>query len=221
MQGVGLGAVTAPLLEPLQNDPERLRQARGRSVEHFNAHPFLAGAAAGALARAELDGESAERVRRLRAALSGPLGSLGDQLIWAGLVPAVMGASLALMALGAGRAVLAALVTAFIAFRVALAAWGLRLGLANGIQVAAAIGATPLAQAAARAGDLGALLLGLALPLVAIWLVEGTGHSLRIALAAGLGAVLYGLATLRRPLPAPLLTIGAVSLTLIWRWSAA
>lgn len=221
MQGIGLGVATAPLLAPLKDEPERMRQARGRSVQHFNAHPFLAGAAAGALARAELDRESGDRILRLRAALSGPLGSLGDQLFWAGLVPAVMGVSLALVSLGAGLLALCALVAAYNVLRLVITVWGLRLGLASGLRIAAAIGATPLPRAAARAGDVGGLLLGIALPLVAAWLVEGTGHPLRVALAAGAGAVGFGLVTLRRPLSAPLLTLAAVALTLVWRWSAA
>ena len=91
MQGVGISFAMEPLLAPLAPDPDRARAARARSAQYFNAHPFLAGAAVGALARAELDAEPGERILRLRTALSGPLGALGDQLFWAGILPAAMG----------------------------------------------------------------------------------------------------------------------------------
>ena len=73
----GIAVAEEPLLEPLRTDPERARLARSRSAQYFNAHPFLSGAAVGALARAELDGEPGERILRMRTALSGPLGALG------------------------------------------------------------------------------------------------------------------------------------------------
>jgi len=52
----------------------------------------------GAAARAELDGESPERIDRMRTALCGPLGATGDRLIWAGWLPACVGVGLAAVA---------------------------------------------------------------------------------------------------------------------------
>jgi len=58
-----------------------------RQSAYFNAHPYLAAVAVGALARAELAGVPPERIERFRTALSGPLGSVGDRLVWAGWLP--------------------------------------------------------------------------------------------------------------------------------------
>ncbi|HEV8151161.1 MAG TPA: PTS system mannose/fructose/sorbose family transporter subunit IID, partial [Gemmatimonadales bacterium] len=139
MQGVGIAVAEEPLLEPLAAAPERARAARARSAQYFNAHPFLAGAAVGALAKAELDGEPGERILRLRTALSGPLGALGDQLFWAGIVPTVMASALIAVALGAGIGVLALAVLGYNLLRVMVTWWGLRVGLQHGLQVAHAI----------------------------------------------------------------------------------
>jgi len=63
------------------------RAAMARHAGYFNAHPYLAGLAVGALVRAELDGEDATRIERFRTACCGPLGSVGDRLVWAGWLP--------------------------------------------------------------------------------------------------------------------------------------
>ena len=221
MQGIGIAVAEEPLLEPLKDNPERARAARGRSAQYFNAHPFLAGAAVGALARAELDGEPGERILRLRTALSGPLGALGDQLFWAGIVPGVMGLALVAAAAGYGvRAVLAAVV-GYNALRVMVTWWGLKIGLQHGLTVAHALSESALPAMAARAGALAALIIGVAIPWVAAWLLRGIGQPVRSTVLVVAGAFVLGVLTLRRPLSAPALTLGAALLTLLWRWSAA
>ena len=72
LQGVGMAVAEEPLLESLGQDQDHLRAARGRSAQYFNAHPFLAGIAAGALARAELDHEDGRKFLRI----STPIGPL-------------------------------------------------------------------------------------------------------------------------------------------------
>ncbi len=90
MLGVGMGYAAEPLLEDLKTvDPVRHSEAVVRSTEFFNCHPNLAGLALGAIARAEYEAMPGPQIVRLRTALCSPLGSLGDQLFWAGLVPAV------------------------------------------------------------------------------------------------------------------------------------
>ncbi len=221
MQGVGIAVAEEPLLEALAADPERARAARGRSAQYFNAHPFLAGAAVGALAKAELEGQPAERILRLRTALSGPLGALGDQLFWAGIVPAVMGLALIGAANGAGLGMLALAVLGYNALRVLVTWWGLRVGLRHGLQVAHAISESRLPALAARAGGIAALIVGAAIPWVASWLLRGTGQAVRATVLVVAGAFVLGVLTLRKPLSAPALTLGAGALTLLWRWSAA
>jgi PTS system mannose-specific IID component len=221
MQGIGIAVAMEPLLQPLEQAPERGRAARARSAQYFNAHPFLAGAAVGALAKAELDQEPGERILRLRTALSGPLGALGDQLFWAGIVPATMGLALAVTAFGGGLRALALCVAAYNLLRVAVTAWGLNIGLRHGIKVAHAISESWLPRAAPRAGDVAAVILGAAVPLVAAWLLGGTGQPLRATVLVVAGAAALGALTIRRPLSAPVLTLGAAALTLLWRWSMA
>ena len=63
------------------------RAALARESRYFNAHPYLAGVAVGALTRAELDGVDPARIERFRTALAGPLGSVGDRLVWASWLP--------------------------------------------------------------------------------------------------------------------------------------
>jgi mannose/fructose/N-acetylgalactosamine-specific phosphotransferase system component IID len=220
MQGIGIAVAQEPLLAPLAADPPRAREARARSAQYFNAHPFLGGAAVGALSRAELDGEPGERILRLRTALSGPLGALGDQLFWAGIVPATMGVALIAVTLGGGLAVVAACVLAYNALRVAVTAWGLRVGLAHGLRVAHAISQSWLPRFAPKAGDLAALVVGFAVPLLARWLLLGAGPSRRTAVLIVAGAAVFGALTIRRPVSAPALTVAAAAVVLLWRWSA-
>ena len=79
----------------------RIEAALARESQYFNAHPYLASVAVGALARAELDGEPPARIERFRTALCGPLGSVGDRLVWAGMASRSR-RSLALVGFGLG-----------------------------------------------------------------------------------------------------------------------
>ncbi len=102
MLGVGMGYAAEPLLEDLKTvDPVRHTEAVVRSAEFFNCNPNLAGLALGATARAEYDGVPGAQIARLRTALCSPLGALGDQLFWAGLVPLLVGGALIGVVLGA------------------------------------------------------------------------------------------------------------------------
>src|SRR6185503_4231336 len=88
--GNGIGFCIEPALRRLPGgvDGEAYRAALARQSQYFNAHPYLAAVAVGALARAELDGEPPDRIVRFRTALCGPLGSVGDRLVWATFLPA-------------------------------------------------------------------------------------------------------------------------------------
>ena len=96
MLGIGVGVAAEPLLRNLRvGDNGAYHAAVARSARFFNAHPYLAGLAVGAAARAERDGAAPAQIERLRSALIGPLGSLGDRLVWAGWLPLVASAALA------------------------------------------------------------------------------------------------------------------------------
>lgn len=169
MLGVGLGFATEPLLRALPGGPggERYQAAMRRAAHYFNAHPYLTGLAAGALARAEHEGVPGEQIERLRTALLGPLGAVGDRLVWAGTLPAASAVGLALAA-GAPAGVGAlALLAIYNVPHVALRIWGLRAGWRSGTALAHALAAPVLTTALRVVGPVAALAIGVALPLVA------------------------------------------------------
>ena len=100
--GNGIGFCIEPALRLLPGGihTPAFHAALARESRYFNAHPYLASVAVGALARAELDGEPPARIERFRTALCGPLGSVGDRLVWAGWLPFCSLASLGSLRVG-------------------------------------------------------------------------------------------------------------------------
>ena len=219
MLGIGMAYAAEPLLEELRaTDPDRFREATGRSAEFFNCHPYLAGVALGALARAERDGAPAAQVSRLRAALCGPLGALGDQLFWAGVVPALVALTLALVALDAGWPAIVAFLVAFNAVRLATGRWALRTGLKNGLQVARAIHGSWLPRAISRVSPLAGALVGVAVPLAAAWLLQGTPTPAMLLVVSG-AAIVTGLSWQVGAWLTPIrVTLFAMGAALLWQW---
>lgn len=222
MLGVGMGYAAAPLLDELrENDPEHFRTASIRSALFFNCHPYLAGLALGALARAEYDQVPAEQITRLRAALCSPLGALGDQLFWAGLLPAALGIALAAIAFGASWYAVAVFLVLFNAIRLYVAHWALKTGLASGMKVGAAISASRLPWCVAVAGPAAGFAAGLAAPLIGDWLLRPFGPR------AVLGTILLavaGIAASRLAGPrysAPRFTLIAMGGAVLLRWMLA
>lgn len=185
MSGIGVGHASAPLLRDLYRgrDPVERRAAVARSAEYFNSHPYLAGIAVGAVVNAEHQGVAGATISRLRTALSGPLGALGDQLIWAGQVPALIGLALAAVPLCGWWAVLAVPLV-HNALRLRLTLWGLDLGLREGLHVGAALEHSWLPKMAERAQRLAAFAVGLGVPIVAGWLLRGSDRTVVAAVAA-------------------------------------
>jgi PTS system mannose-specific IID component len=138
--------------------------ALGETPSSFNGHPYLSGVALGALSRLrELDGgeNGGDLDTRFREALRAPLGSLGDALVWVGLLPASVLAACLLILLGLPPAlVLGMLLLGYNAVHLGLRAWGLRVGLTHGLGVAGALGAAGLQQAAQHLRRTGVFLAG-------------------------------------------------------------
>lgn len=220
MQGVGFAWGSLPLLRPLATThPERFRDAVGRAAAFFNANPFLAGAAAGAAARVEADGLPGEQVVRLRTALCGPLGALGDQLFWMGLVPALSATMLLALSLGAGTLAVVVTVLAFAAGRVAVSWWALEQGWRHGPGIGRVIQVSWLPRGIEWAGRAAALAAGLAIPVATWWLLEPLAGPRRW-LALALALVFYRLARrLGGRLGIVTLVLGTMGLTLLWHWS--
>ena len=168
--GNGVGFAIEPALRRLPGgiDGPAYRQALARQSAYFNSHPYLAPLAIGALARAELDGEAPVRIERFRTALCGPLGSVGDRLVWAAWLPAC--SLVALLMFGMGWSPLGVVLGFLLLFNtghLALREWCLRAGWAHGLRVASALGHPVLQHGPRYIGRVAAVLGGLALPLAA------------------------------------------------------
>ena len=187
--GNGIGFCIEPALRLLPGgvDSPAYRQALARQSHYFNAHPYLASVAVGALARAELDGEDPVRIERFRTALCGPLGSVGDRLVWAGWLPFCSLASLA--AFGFGASPLVVVVMFLVAYNVGhfgLRIWGLNTGWKHGLRVATALANPVLRHGPQQIARVAALATGIAIPL-ALGRIIGPGRNV-------IGAVLLGVA---------------------------
>lgn len=108
MQNLGLLVCLMPWLRARERDPERDRLFCRRYYEFFNTNPYLAGYVIGGLLRLEQEREGQGGLPRgqaqtFRDSLGRALASLGDQLFWLGLRPAValLGCVVSLVAVGA------------------------------------------------------------------------------------------------------------------------
>lgn len=198
MSGIGVAHAAEPLLRDLEHsDPSRHGDALQRSTAFFNSHPYLAGVAVGAETRAEYDGVPGAQIERLRSALCGPLGALGDQLFWAGLWPAVLGAVLIAVVVAPVPWIPLVAAGLMLMVRLWITRWSLRTGLRSGMQVGAALQATRLRRTVTPIGVVAGAVVGAAVPLVVHDRVHTAGGA---AIAAGvglLGILVVGPRTLR------------------------
>jgi len=138
-----------------------------RMAEPFNAHPFLAPVAIGALARVGQEGADPERVRTFRNALRGPLGGLGDQFVWSAWRPFCVVAALVTGALGAPAwAVVTLFLLLWNVVHLSLRFRAAGIGITLGFGVADAIRALNLPRQTERIAAPGVLGLGLLFGLV-------------------------------------------------------
>lgn len=189
--GNGIGFCLEPALRLLPEGihSQQFKDALSRESKYFNAHPYLASVAVGALARAELDGEAPERIERFRTALCGPLGSVGDRLVWAGWLPFCSLLALLVFGLGGGpMLVLVVFLGSYNLGHFALRLWGLRTGWNHGLRVAASLGNPVLRNGPPQIARLAALATGLAIPL-ALYRVIGPG---RVLIGGVLASVVVG-----------------------------
>lgn len=193
MGGIGFAYGIEPALRALEGGAtgEAYRRALAREAAFFNSHPYFAALAVGAAARAELDGAAGDKIARLREALCGPLGSVGDRLIWAAWLPACAAVGLTLVALGAGLWAAVVFLVLYNVVHVYSRLWGLRAGWKHGLQVAGALTAPGLRLANAAAPAFAAFAVGLALPLVFDWQLRDAPAA--AVLVAGAGALAFAL----------------------------
>jgi PTS system mannose-specific IID component len=170
----------------------RYSQALARHSRYFNAHPYLAGVAVGALTRAELEGVPPAMIERFRTALAGPIGSVGDRLVWAAWLPLCSLVGLAAFGLEARPLfVVGIFLVLYNIGHLWLRWWGLRVGFGRGLRVADCLAHPILRRGPQYLGAAAALLAGISIPLASRRFV-GHGRLLvaEIILAAIVGGVL-------------------------------
>ena len=210
----GFAFALLPALRQLTaGSKEELDAAVDRHLEHFNAHPYLSALALGAVLRLEADGAEPQTVRRLKVALRGPLGSLGDALVWATVLPGTALASLSLMWLGVDPWIAVALfLLVFNVVHIGLRIWGFQAGLSAGRDVGRILSRADLSAWTRRLEPVVVGLLGLLtgaviggedglVPAGAVWLLLAAG-----AFVVGL------LAGHRAWRPAAVLTVAAIGI---------
>ncbi len=168
MLGTGFGFAILPILRRVyRDDPVGLEAAILRHCEHFNAHPYLTGMAVGAVGRMEKEGESPEMIRRFKMALKGPLGSLGDRLVWAAWLPlsGVVGLTAAMLA-DSWWVGPVCLLGFFNAGHLSLRFWGYRTGLREGKNLGSRIRESAVSRWASTLVGPTALGLGLLVGLI-------------------------------------------------------
>ncbi|MEO5813905.1 MAG: PTS system mannose/fructose/sorbose family transporter subunit IID [Gemmatimonadaceae bacterium] len=185
--GNGIGFSVEPALRQLPGGVHgaAFKEAITRESAYFNAHPYLASVAIGALARAELSLVPPDRIDRFRTALCGPLGSVGDRLVWAGWLPFC--SLVALLAFGLRATPIFVLILFLVLYNaghLALRIWGLHVGWTRGLGVASALANPVLRQGPTHLARAAAATAGIAIPLTAARLL---GHHVAL-LGVVLGA---------------------------------
>ena len=177
LTGTGFGFAILPALRALYDDPEVLDAAVRRHERSFNSHPYLAPLALGAVIHMEAAGEDPTVIERFKTALRGSLGTLGDQLVWAGVRPLCLLLALALVLLGAPWwAAIAVFLCLYNAVHLGLMVWGFRVGLAEGRHVAERLRQTPLSRLRPQVMAAGAFMAGLVIALVVTRGVAAVGE---------------------------------------------
>ncbi len=185
MVGLGLAFAMEPLLRDLASgkDHPRYREALAGAAKFFNAHPYFVGLAAGALARAEHLESPREQVDRLRTALVGPLGSMGDRLFWAGWLPLCSALGIVGAALVSPVAGVVLFLALYNALHLPVRYWALGVGWRMGAGVAAALRSAVFHRAPGIVAAAAAAAAGFMLPVAAAWLTGDLPQRTRIGAA--------------------------------------
>jgi PTS system mannose-specific IID component len=218
MLGTGFAFAMLPALRCIFGaDTQALDASVRRHLDHFNAHPYLANVALGAALRLEAEGADPQIVRRFKTAVRGPLGGLGDSLVWAAWLPTVSMASLVLWWLGLPVwVVVASFLVIYNAGHLSLRIWGFRAGLRDGHGVAQTLGDARLAQLAERLQSIAVLLVGLLCGLVLSGHPGPSGAGV-IWLAVAAASFAVGLVVGHRVWrPAAVATVAAIALIATW-----
>jgi PTS system mannose-specific IID component len=161
MLGAGFAYAMLPVLRRLYSEPAERHTAVARHLELFNAHPYLTNVALGAVVRLEAEGADPETVRRFKVAVRGPLGGLGDRLVWATWLPGVSLLALTLYWVGLpGWVSVVAFLVVYNLGHVGLRLWAFRIGLTEGREIGSRLATADLSGSTSRLQKVAAFLLG-------------------------------------------------------------
>ncbi len=90
MLALGFAWILTPLAKKICSSVSEKGEFLKRHLISFNANPYLAGYALGAVAKLEENKTPVEQISRFKDLLRGPLGALGDNLIWQNFRPALL-----------------------------------------------------------------------------------------------------------------------------------
>ncbi len=219
MQNLGLLTAMLPWLRTRRRDLNQDRLFCRRYYEFFNTNPYLANFIIGGLVRLEDDRAagataSADMTAMVRDSLGRAFASLGDQLFWLGIRPALV---MALCLLGLHRQMMAviAVVAVFALAQLVLRWRSLERGYALGFDLVELLHHRRWHQSIAATERIGMLLTGVTAGTY-LAKVTNSGHPvgdglLWFGVAAGLGLPIV----LRRRLPGELLILVALGLALL------
>jgi PTS system mannose-specific IID component len=215
MLGAGFAYALLPVLRSLHTDRAARHASVARHLELFNAHPYLTNVALGAVVRLEAEGADAETVRRFKVAVRGPLGGLGDRLVWATWLPGVSLLALTLYWIGLpGWVSVVAFLVVYNVGHVGVRLWAFRIGLAEGRDVGGRLATADLSGFTSRLEKIASFLLG---GLVGAGLVGGQGLGaagptwIVLAAVAALAGLLVGHRAWRPAAVTVVLAVGGLS----------
>jgi mannose/fructose/N-acetylgalactosamine-specific phosphotransferase system component IID len=171
-QHIGFAACLLPALRDLYPDPADQAEAVARHLEFFNANPYLAPFAVGALMRMEqqlatgTDGTvTVQGTSRIKRALGSMLGGMGDRFLWAGLLPLSIAAAMMAFFIEPLWGALTLLLLFNLA-QLIMRAEGQRVGFRLGARAAPVLAGEVGVKAVRWVQRFAALLIGLLLPVV-------------------------------------------------------
>ncbi len=198
--GTGIAYAMLPLLRRIYaGDPERLREALLRNMGPFNGHPYLCAMAVAALGRLEMDDADPQTMEKFRAALRGPLGTVGDRAVWGQWRPACLLVAIVAYFLGAGPtwAVLIFL-GLYNVGHIGVRSWAYVTGWEAGLGVGKLLKGSWLERWSRHLWPLNIALLGTVATLVGHYLVQGAPLSSSGPVLIAIGVV-TGLVAFRFP----------------------
>ncbi len=157
---LGFVWIMIPLAKRLFSSIQEQRDFLKRHLLSFNANPYLANYAVGAVTKLEERKTPPEQIKRFKDLLRGPLGALGDNLIWQNLRPALLILGLILTY----RFGVYGVLTFFLIFnfyQIYVRARGIVKGYALGLRISSDLTRGHLQNMTRWSGRMGAVLLGI------------------------------------------------------------